>query len=446
MIDLNILYMNFSKAQDIFLTTTLQDLSKKLYMADDITSALEKIETIKPEIIIFKASLKESGSDDFWDSIKQINSLSSTPSMLIILPNKKEFFFKAVSSGIDYTLVLPCSRKHLACQIIETAKKGKITFQSLSKLPDSCHLLSNTLENSIHQGILLNEQTKKNRKLSTQLKKIKKSGLIRTTTKKNQMLEKEIWNALDNSQFRLFYQPVISIAENRLSGFESLIRWIHPDKGIIPPDDFIPLAEQSDVIMPMGFWIIEEAARQMREWQNKFQLNTPFRINVNLSPKQFTNTNLSSRILEIMDFYEIDNENIVFEITESAFMEDIESANIMLLELKARGFSIYMDDFGTGYSSLTYLLHFPVDCIKIDKSFVQWMHIEEQNKQIVKSVTDLAHNLNIKVVAEGIESEEHLDIIKKIGCDYGQGYYYSKPVPCVEAEEYIKKYFSESNN
>ncbi len=257
-----------------------------------------------------------------------------------------------------------------------------------------------------------------------------------TLTKKEESIEKELWKALDNNEFELYYQPVIDISQNKLFGFESLIRWNHPTRGLVPPDDFIPVAEKSPVIIPLGYWIIEEAAKQSKEWSKQFP-NQDFRINVNLSPKQFVHEKLNEIICEIIEKHDIKTSNIGIEITESAFMDDMKSANLMLLQFKSENFSIYMDDFGTGFSSLSYLTHFPVDIIKIDKSFVEWMHIDEQSEAIVKSIVDLAHNLNMKVVAEGVEEEEHLEMLKNFKADYSQGYLHSKPMPNGRATDYI---------
>ncbi len=257
----------------------------------------------------------------------------------------------------------------------------------------------------------------------------------------NREVEEQLWEALDKNYFRLYYQPVISFSTGMLSGFEALIRIEDPEKGIISPDKFIAVAENSAIIFPLGLWIIEEACRQIEYWKEKFTLNSPLRININLSAKQFIHPQLTSHIFEIIDRYAIDHNDIGFELTESAFMEDMESANISLLELRSKKFPLYMDDFGTGYSSLSYLMHFPVDLIKIDQSFVKWMHIDEQSETLVRSLVSLAHNLKLKVVAEGVDDESHIDILKNCGCDYGQGYLFAKPLSAGEAEEFVSEYF-----
>ncbi|HEY1407213.1 MAG TPA: EAL domain-containing protein [Spirochaetota bacterium] len=248
-------------------------------------------------------------------------------------------------------------------------------------------------------------------------------------------------DALQKGEFELWYQPIVSCNSGFVSGFEALIRWNHPERcEIIFPDCFIPTIERYEMIIPFGFWIIEEACKQLKEWQNRYPLDPPIRISVNLSARQFTCPELCERIIEIIDSHGIDPSTIGLEITESAFMEDMENANLMLLKLKAKKVKIYLDDFGTGFASLSYLLHFPVDVIKIDKSFVKWMHVDEQSEEIVRSVVMLAHNLKMKVVAEGVESDDHLGRLEEFGCDYIQGYFYSKPLNREDAGRFIDCY------
>lgn len=244
--------------------------------------------------------------------------------------------------------------------------------------------------------------------------------------------------ALDDGEFELWYQPVIDRAAGRLSGFEALVRWKDADTGeTVFPDRFIPTIESDDIVVPFGFWIIEEACRQMKLWDAAFHCDPPLRVGVNLSAQQFNCGVLVEKIVEIIQRHGIDSRFLALEITESAFMDDMDAANLMLLKLKAEKIRLYLDDFGTGFSSLSYLMHFPVDVIKIDKSFVKWMHVDEQSEEIVKSVITLAHNLKMQVVAEGVEEEEHLTMLSEYGCDYIQGYYYSKPLSAADATSYI---------
>lgn len=254
-------------------------------------------------------------------------------------------------------------------------------------------------------------------------------------------LEARLWSALEEKRFRLYYQPVMSLEQDRISGFEALIRLVGEDGMILSPDKFIPVAEESSLIAPLGLWIIEEACRQISSWKKKFILESSLRVNVNISPRQFIFPDLTKNIFTLTEKYSIDPDDMGFEITESALMGDMESANISLLEFKSRNFMLYMDDFGTGYSSLSYLMHFPVNIIKIDQSFVKWMHIDDQSEILVKSIINLAHNLGLKVVAEGTDDESHIALLKSFGCDYAQGYYFSKPLNSDDAETFMNKYF-----
>ncbi len=249
--------------------------------------------------------------------------------------------------------------------------------------------------------------------------------------------DERVYEGIKKEEFVLYYQPIIETSSGRLFGFESLIRWNHPERGLLTPEGFIPEAEKTGAIIKLGEWITETAMKQSAEWAALFP-NHSLRIGINLSAKQFIDSSLSKSILKLSEKYGIIKENIAFEITESAFMEDMDKANIILLTLRAFNYPIYLDDFGTGFASLSYLLHFPVDTIKIDRSFVEWMHIDEQSAEIVRSVATLAHNLKMKVVAEGIETSDHLELAREFGCDYSQGYFFSRPLSPQDAEEFIK--------
>jgi EAL domain-containing protein (putative c-di-GMP-specific phosphodiesterase class I) len=251
--------------------------------------------------------------------------------------------------------------------------------------------------------------------------------------------EEDLLNALENGEFQLWYQPVVKADTGDIRGFEALIRWKDPATGeIIFPDRFMPTIEGKEFIIPFGFWIIEEACKMLAEWNASCAYMNPLRIGINLSARQFTCSELVERIFKIIDSYKIDPSQIALEITESTFMEDMSTANIMLLTLRSKNIRIYLDDFGTGFSSLSYLLHFPVDTIKIDKSFVKWMHADEQSEEIVRSIIMLAHNLKMSVVAEGVEQQEHVDMLRAMGCDYFQGYFYAKPLCFEDATAYMQ--------
>ncbi len=376
--------------------------------------------------------------------------------MIMAAPlSRPEDFLPALSSGIYHFIGIPCEKSHFTGRIRALTEREPpesstrpvdLNFSYNGKkysikIPERSlvRAIISSMESSLHQNRLLISALENG---MTAKQPDENSAIIVDNRRSGDdaRTEKELYRALENNEFRLYYQPIISIADGRLSGFESLIRWHHPERGTISPDDFIPQAERSSVIIPLGFWIIEEAMRQMGVWKNLIPDASRLRITVNLSARQFTSAELSARIMNSAARHDVAPSSIGFEITESAFMEDREMANTALLTLKAGRYPLYLDDFGTGYSSLSYLLSFPVNVLKIDKSFVEWMHIDEQSSEIVKSVTALAHNMKMQVVAEGIESQEHFAIARSFGCDYGQGYLFSRPLPAHEATVFLERF------
>lgn len=248
----------------------------------------------------------------------------------------------------------------------------------------------------------------------------------------------EMARAIERGEFALVYQPIVSLETGGVSGFEALMRWHHPDRGLVGPDNFIPLAEESGLIIALGFFAVAEAARQVAAWRAIILAERPLSVSVNLSTVQFIHPDLVEVLQETVLPYGLPPGTIRFEITESALMQDMEQANIALLKLKANGFPLYMDDFGTGYSSLSYLRHFPVDVLKIDKSFVRWMGVDEESDEIVRIIIHLAHTLRMKIVAEGVETPETLNKLRELGADYGQGYLFGKPLAPADAEALLR--------
>jgi diguanylate cyclase (GGDEF)-like protein/PAS domain S-box-containing protein len=240
-------------------------------------------------------------------------------------------------------------------------------------------------------------------------------------------LETDLRRALGREEFRLHYQPIISLETWRISGFEALLRWQHPEHGIISPLTFIPLAEETGLIIPIGQWVLREACRQARAWQDQFPSDPPLSISVNLSGKQFLQVDLIERIEEILIETGLQASSLEIEITESAIIENIDSATLKLRQLKTLGVRLSLDDFGTGYSSLSYLHRFPIDTIKIDRSFVSRMN-SPKNSEIVQTIVTLAGNLGLKVIAEGVETREQIIHLTGLNCDLVQGYLLSKPI------------------
>jgi diguanylate cyclase (GGDEF)-like protein/PAS domain S-box-containing protein len=241
-------------------------------------------------------------------------------------------------------------------------------------------------------------------------------------------LETDLRRAVERGEFRLHYQPIVSLSTGRLAGFEALIRWEHPDRGLIPPDDFISVAEETAVIAPIGWWVLREACRQMRQWQLRSADDSFLTISVNLSPRQFAQSQLATEILDTLADTGLPARSLKLEITETTIMESTESASAVLGELKQIGVQLAIDDFGTGYSSLSYVHRFPLDALKIDRSFITEMGTGLRRSEIVRAIVNLAHNLGLEVIAEGIETQHQLDVLRSLGCEYGQGYLFSRPV------------------
>jgi diguanylate cyclase (GGDEF)-like protein len=241
-------------------------------------------------------------------------------------------------------------------------------------------------------------------------------------------LETDLRRALEREEFCVFYQPIVELATERVAGFEALVRWKHPERGMVSPADFIPAAEESGLIIPLDLWVIREACRRMQAWNAEFPRALPLMLSVNLSSKQFAQAGLIDSIEEILADTGIDPRCLRVEITESVLMGQAESAQAKLREIKRRGISLSMDDFGTGYSSLSYLHKFPFNVLKIDRSFVSRIGPRGENGEIVATIIALAHNLGMQVVAEGVETIEQAAHLRSLRCQYGQGYYFARPL------------------
>ena len=211
------------------------------------------------------------------------------------------------------------------------------------------------------------------------------------------------------------------------------MRWQHPARGLILPAEFIAVAEETGLIIPIGQWILGEACRQTRIWQEQIDADPPLVISVNLSSKQFLQCDLIERINQMLLTTGFDARSLKLEITESVVMENAGEATARIGQLRDLGVKLYMDDFGTGYSSLSHLHRFPVGTLKIDRSFINQMSAPDENSEIVRTIVSLAHNLHMEVIAEGVETEEQLSHLKGLECEYGQGYYFSRPVDAESA-------------
>jgi EAL domain-containing protein (putative c-di-GMP-specific phosphodiesterase class I) len=241
-------------------------------------------------------------------------------------------------------------------------------------------------------------------------------------------LKADLQRALEREEFVLHYQPVIELESGKVSGVEALIRWNHPRRGIVPPLEFIPLAEETGLIVPIGRWVLGEAARYAVRLQRRYPTDPPLHMAVNLSARQVTRPEIVDEVRAILDETGLDPASLTLEITESVMMQDMELAIGRLHELKALGVQLAIDDFGTGYSSLNYVRRFPVDILKVDKSFIDGVSEGGEPSALTAAVIELAGILNLKPVAEGIERADQLDRLLELRCDYGQGFYFSRPL------------------
>lgn len=241
-------------------------------------------------------------------------------------------------------------------------------------------------------------------------------------------LERDLRWALERQELLVYYQPLVELASGRLTGFEALVRWNHPQRGLVMPGEFIPLAEETGLILSLGQWVLREACAAMQAWQTRFQPDPPMTISVNLSARQFTQPDLVELVARTLQETGLPGTRLRLEITETAVMHDPEAAIRMLTSLKELGVRLSIDDFGTGHASLRYLQRLPVDRLKIDYSFISKLETSPESATIVKAILGLAGNLGLRVVAEGIETAEELHLLQKWGCGYGQGYYFSRPL------------------
>jgi diguanylate cyclase (GGDEF)-like protein len=247
-------------------------------------------------------------------------------------------------------------------------------------------------------------------------------------------METDLRHAVERSEFELYYQPLVTLQSGRITELEALLRWRHPQRGLIPPLDFIPLAEETGLIVPIGQWVLARACADMVRWQQRFPRTAPLAISVNLSPRQFAQPNFVSTVAATVAAAGLDPHTLKLEITESFAIAEPARTRELLSELRALGIQIYLDDFGTGYSSLGYLHQLPLDGIKIDRSFVMQMDSGPLYRQLVNTVRDLAMNIGVVAIAEGVENEGQLATLREMGCSSAQGYFFSRPVPVSEIE------------
>jgi EAL domain-containing protein (putative c-di-GMP-specific phosphodiesterase class I) len=260
---------------------------------------------------------------------------------------------------------------------------------------------------------------------------------MRTEAVERLDIESALHRALERDELRVFYQPVISLSTGDVVGIEALVRWMHPQRGLLGPKTFIPLAEETGLIVPIGQWVLEQAGWQWRRWQDA-RPHAPLTLKVNLSAQQLRRPTLSDSMRAVLDATGLEPGLLCLELTESSFMEDIEYQGAALSALESLGVLLAIDDFGTGYSSLTYLKRFRLNVLKIDQGFVQGLGRDASDTAIVESVIGLAHALDLTVVAEGVETARQAAELVALGCDLAQGYFFAPPAPPEELEAILQ--------
>lgn len=252
-------------------------------------------------------------------------------------------------------------------------------------------------------------------------------------------LEAELRRAIKSDEFILHFQPIVDLASNQLYGFEALVRWQHPIKGLLQPGAFMPLAEESELVEMIDFWVLKRVCQRLTEWQTKGLIQQPFRIGVNFSARHFSKTDFLKKIDKLLVRYSIDGQYLNFEVTEHGLMKRAKAAARILEQLRCRNIQISVDDFGTGYSSLSYLHQYPINTLKIDRCFVHNLHVQPQNEAIVRAIIALASGLGVKTIAEGVETADERDYLITLGSQFAQGYLFARPIDAAAAEDLLAK-------
>jgi EAL domain-containing protein (putative c-di-GMP-specific phosphodiesterase class I) len=268
---------------------------------------------------------------------------------------------------------------------------------------------------------------------------------MHTSAVKRLRLETDLRRALELGEFRVHYQPIVSLQSGRIVGFEALSRWQRPE-GLLLPAHFIQIAEETGIILPMNRLLLREACLQLRAWHSEFPCDPPLTISVNVTPREFAQPDLAAQINTILVEVGTHPSSVNVEITETIAMADPQRSSLVLSELKALGVHISIDDFGTGYSSLSRLQGFPVDSLKIDRAFISKIDTDNETSEIVRIIIMLAHNLGLKVVAEGAETAEHVSLLKQLKCELVQGYFFARPGDYGAAHTLLSKYRAEPSH
>ncbi|MCH8823871.1 MAG: EAL domain-containing protein [Planctomycetes bacterium] len=252
-------------------------------------------------------------------------------------------------------------------------------------------------------------------------------------------LSADLRHAFENQEFVVYYQPIVTLSSGHISGFEALVRWNHPTKGLIAPLNFIGHAEETGLIVQLGQWVLNQACHQLKQWHDELDLDFPLSMSVNVSKRQVAEPGLVDVVKKVLEETKLDGEYLRLEITESVIMANADTVTVVLNQIKELGVQLYMDDFGTGYSSLSYLHRFPIDVLKIDREFMSTMNANKNYAGVVHTVVVLAHNLNMEVIVEGVETKDQLAQLIALDCDKAQGFYFSEPLPADQSRRLLQK-------
>ncbi len=253
------------------------------------------------------------------------------------------------------------------------------------------------------------------------------------------LIESDLRRAIERREFQLHYQPIVTLSDQRLSGFEALVRWQHPERGLVPPNGFIPIAEETGLIVPIGLWVLQEACRQMRAWDSEFPECADLMVNVNLSARQCLHPTLVADVARVLTETGLEPQRLKLEITESLVLEGSDEVIAILKALRGLGIQLGLDDFGMGYSALSYLQQLPVQTLKIDRSFISGIQ-NANNIEIVRAILSLAAGLSMNVTAEGVETADQAARLKDLSCEFGQGYFFDRPLTHDRAREVLQRH------
>lgn len=354
-----------------------------------------------PDLILCDVQMPEQDGYEVLRTLRQNSLVATIPFIFLTAQGAKADFRRGMELGADDYLTKPFTKAELVGAISSRISKRQTITQPLTEaLQQAEARLNDLINDSTTASIVCPE-------------KLALEALLR--------------RALAQGEFQVYYQPQVDIASGQIIGAEALVRWQNPDRGIISPAEFIPLAEETGLIIPIGEWVLLSACAQAASWLAAGF--SPFKISVNLSARQLSDPELKTRVVQILETTGLEPANLELEMTESALVEKASVAGATLNELKALGIGIAIDDFGTGYATLGYLKQFAFDSLKIDRIFVRNANEDPQNAAITTAVILLGHSLNMTVVAEGVETEAELDFLRQNQCDIMQGYLFSRPVP-----------------